>query len=165
MKSFSALYQELYQECHNSLESLRKEAFKKRITLFIILLLICILIFFVSTTAFTFALFISILISALVPFSNKYKKQYKDTVIKKLVSFYDPNLSFSQNGRISRSTYNEAEFERYDYFYSNDLISGKIDNEILFNCFSECKVNRNILYFTIDNNNHFILKKVIKFKN
>lgn len=33
-----------------------------------------------------------------------------------------------------------------------------IDKEILFNCFSECKVNRNILYFTIDNNNHFILK-------
>ncbi len=132
MKSFSTLYQELYQECHDSLESLRKEALKKRITLFIILFLICILIFFVSTTAFTFALFISILISALVPFSNKYKKQYKDTVIKKLVSFYDPNLSFSQNGRISRSTYNEAEFERYDYFYSNDLISGKIDNEILF---------------------------------
>ena len=132
MKEFNTIYQELYQKYHDTLETLRKEAFKKRIILFIILLLICIIILFVNFTAFIFALFISILISALVPFSNNYKKQYKDTLITKLVSFYNPNLSFSQNSRISRSTYNEAEFERYDYFYSNDLVSGKIDNEILF---------------------------------
>ena len=132
MKEFNTIYQELYQKYHDTLETLRNKAFKKRIILFIILLLICIIILFVNFTAFIFALFISILISALVAFSNNYKKQYKDTLITKLVSFYDPNLSFSQNSRISRSTYNEAEFERYDYFYSNDLVSGKIDNEILF---------------------------------
>ena len=132
MKNFSTIYQELYKECHDNLEVLRKKAVKKRIILFIILFSICVIIFFINFTAFIFALFISILISALVPFSDNYAKQYKDTVIKKLVSFYDPNLSFSQNGKISRSTYNQAEVEIYDYFYSNDLISGKIDNQISF---------------------------------
>lgn len=132
MKSFSTIYQELYKECHEELETLRKQALRKTILLLAILFIICAIIFSINSIIAIFAVSASLLALVFAPYHKEYKKQYKNVIIKKLVNFYDPNLTFHPNGRMSRSSYNDAEFEKYDYFFANDLVLGKIDNEIEF---------------------------------
>lgn len=132
MKNFSTIYQELYKESHDELEILRKEARKKTLILFAVLLAMCAMIFTISTITAIFTLIIPLYAVLFSPFYKEYKKQYKNVIIKKLVTFYDPNLSFNPNSRIKSSSYSDAEFEKYDYFFANDLVLGKIDNEIEF---------------------------------
>lgn len=132
MNNFNTIYQELYKEYHEKLEQLKTQALRKKITIFTILFVACILAFYKKTFFLCFAFFIPLVVTIFFPFSKKYRKTYKETIIKKLVTAYDQNLSFIPNGTISSNYYDQAEFERYDNFFSNDVIFGKIDNQIDF---------------------------------
>ena len=57
---------------------------------------------------------------------------YKKEIISKLISTYDENLHFDSTAHIEKIDYMLAEFERFDHFYSNDLIYGNIDGLIDF---------------------------------
>lgn len=131
MKNFNEIYQKLYNEYHEEMENIHQEnskKSKKKITITIILLILSILI---SMPILTIVLVIYLLI-LLLGQNSKFKAIYKDTIISSLVHYYDSSLTFDKSRSISSMVYKQAEFEKYDEFYSDDYISGKIDGIIDF---------------------------------
>ena len=133
MKNFSKIYQDLYKANHKEIEELTKEINKKRRTAMLCSLVLAILITLLITPTAGIAVgLIGLLVSNVMPLSKDLTKTYKEKVIKGLVKSYDENLDFSSVMSISQTTYYQAGFEKYDRFQSNDLIFGKIDNQIKF---------------------------------
>lgn len=131
MKNFNEIYQKLYNEYHEEMENIHQEnskKLKKKITITIILLIISL---FTSMPIITIGLTIYLLI-LLITQNGKFKAIYKDTIISSLIHYYDSSLTFDKSRSISSIVYKQAEFERYDEFYADDYISGKIDGIIDF---------------------------------
>lgn len=57
---------------------------------------------------------------------NDYKIIFKEMIIKKLLLLIDNNLTYHPNGFIDSTIYNKADFEKYDKYYSDDFVSGKL---------------------------------------
>lgn len=129
MKNFEEIYSKIYRDNHQEIEANRKKELRKHLSIIIIILTIGI-IFTILITPIFFIFFgiIALIIVLLHP--SKFKKIYKEKIITTLVNEYDHNLSFSSDSSIPRSLYNDAEFERYDLYSSNDYISGKINGTI-----------------------------------
>ena len=87
---------------------------------------------FIATIILEFTLYILV--------CEKYKKNYRTTVIEALVKNYSENLIYNSVNGVSSSEYKVSNFsEHYSGFFSENLIQGNIDNE--FNIkMSEVKV-------------------------
>ena len=62
---------------------------------------------------------------------NQYNKLYKEKVINTLVNSYDSNLKYNPNSSIPADIYRRSELGGCDYYFSNDLIYGKLDGKIM----------------------------------
>jgi hypothetical protein len=132
MKNFEEIYEKISNLNFDNLEQSRKNFVKATfIVVIAIFLLFLIAIFFNAIRFLPIIifpiLFIAILIIVLNPNITKYNKLYKNTIISTLINEYDPNLNYEPQQKFPRELYNDAEFERYDIFHSDDYIYGKID--------------------------------------
>ena len=126
MKNFEEIYSKIYSDNHQEIEAKRKKELQKHLSIVIIILTIGIIFtILISSIFFVISVIVTILVIALHP--SKFKNIYKEKIITTLVNEYDHNLSFTSDSSIPRLLYNDAEFERYDLYSSNDYISGKIN--------------------------------------
>ena len=145
MKSFNEVYEQVHKESFEELEILRKKAKRK---LFRSLLIIGIVIAFVAfffkkansdyfmsgrQTIFLFyfsAVIVMISIIVIVAISKtKYTPTFKEKVIGPFIKNIDENLQYKPNEGISSVIYRMGEFEGYDNYYTEDLITGKLDGK------------------------------------
>lgn len=145
MKSFNEVYEQVHKESFEELEILRKKAKRK---LFRSLLIIGIVIAFVAfffkkansdyfmsgrQTIFLFyfsAVIVMISIIVIVTISKtKYTPTFKEKVIGPFIKNIDENLQYKPNEGISSVIYRMGEFEGYDNYYTEDLITGKLDGK------------------------------------
>ena len=148
MKSFNEVYEQVHKESFEELEILRKKAKRK---LFRSLLIIGIVIIFVAfffkkansdyfmsgrQTIFLFyfsAVIVMISIMVITATSKtKYTPTFKEKVIGPFIKNIDKNLQYRTNEGISSVIYRMGEFEGYDNYYTEDLITGKLDGKYNF---------------------------------
>lgn len=148
MKSFNEVYEQVHKESFEELELLRKKAKKK---LFFAILIIGIVFgfvmfffnkvnsnYFVNGNQPFFAFFFSafivmIFIIIVVAISKtKYAPTFKEKVIGPFIKNTDENLQYRPNEGISSIIYRMGEFEGYDNYYTEDLITGKLDGKYNF---------------------------------
>ncbi len=136
MKNFNDIYQKVYQENIHIEENRKvylKQSRKKMLYTSIILAVIAVILIALNLTLLLpFEIIIGIFAILLSGSSQlkSYKKDYKGKIITSLVSNYDEHLCFNGYLSIPRNIYNNAEFEYYDRFHSNDYIHGKINGII-----------------------------------
>ena len=63
---------------------------------------------------------------------SKYKKEFKEKIITALIDSFDENLKYLPTRGIGSNGYDNAEFEDYDRFNSEDLIRGALKNNCNF---------------------------------
>ena len=133
-------FEEIYEKIKlNNLEEINSVTKRKNVTLIILLILVLILVFFNKivfcnniVTIIFFLIFLSIiLINILV--TRKYKKLFKEVIIKKMIELYDSKLNYLAKSGISILKYKESNFYKdFDKYYSEDLISGNILDKYFF---------------------------------
>ena len=135
MKNFNDIYEVLYREYNDKLEQIRKDVVKEQIITLIMALVITIILskIFHSWIFIILALVIVVFKSAFSRKSRLYKTIFKGELIKKLVKENDENLDFEPERGIASIIYNKGEFERYDVFKSEDLITGKLEGKYKIN--------------------------------
>lgn len=115
-------------------KDLNKRIAKKSILAIIIIIGFILAIYLKDLELALLILFLGVPTSIIILgiFNNEilYKHIFKNNIITSLVKNYDSHLKFSSTQCIQAQYYNLAEFEHYDYFHSNDYISGKIDGII-----------------------------------
>lgn len=135
MKNFNDIYEVIYREYSNKLEKIRKEVLKENlITAGIIMILALILTKITYSATFIALAFMVIILK--FAFSKKrkmYRTIFKEKIIKTLVKEYDDNLNFDAERGIASIIYNKGEFERYDIFKSEDLITGNLEGKYKIN--------------------------------
>ena len=134
MRSFNDMYNEVYKECCTPLETLRK-TFKKRIILIVIIVFVSQIIINLLVPNITFSFFflflgliVVMLYIGMAKPGKEYRKFFKENVIKKFVKEYSESLDFNPDAGMSKGIYNDAEFERYDNYSSEDLIYGTLED-------------------------------------
>lgn len=135
MKNFNDIYEVLYREYNDKLEQIRKDVVKEQIITLIMALVITIILskIFHSWIFIVLALVIVVFRFAFSRKSRLYKTIFKGELIKKLVKENDENLDFEPERGIASIIYNKGEFERYDVFKSEDLITGKLEGKYKIN--------------------------------
>lgn len=130
MKSFNEIYEKVYRESNTPLEDARNKATKG-------MLLIIFIIFMVGTissviTKSFLLIFMALLIIALyIAFSRNrrnYTKLFKEKVIRTFVKEYSSTLEYLPSKGIDKLSYIKGEFERPDRFFSEDLITGTLED-------------------------------------
>lgn len=144
-RNFNEIYQKI---CSNGVEELTELRKKSNFALIMLIVLIVLGAIVFVTAKEANALCIICPLGAIVALVNyivsnsKYKKAFKSAVMEKLVSYYDENLRFQANSGVSRADYNAGGFsDNYDHFYSEDLITGTINNELILKM-SQVKTTR-----------------------
>lgn len=136
MADFNEVYKKIHDKYNIEMEQKRKKALLHSciLTGTIVFLIVFILLVFKVPIFIIGAVITCITIPLFIynPFIKKFEKLYKHNIIYCLVNSYDSNLKFDENLGISHSIYDDAEFEHYDEFNSNDYISGNIDGIIKF---------------------------------
>ena len=137
-KSFNGVYEQVYKESFEELEALRSDIKQKGIIIIISLVVFSIVLFSIICGS----LFISlrgILIIVLagsisIPIMSKrqYIPMFKEKVIGTFVKSLDEDLQYKPNEGISSSIYRMGEFEGYDKYYTEDLITGVLDEKYNF---------------------------------
>lgn len=148
MKSFNEVYEQVHKESFEELEILRKKAKRKLFrSLLIIGIVIVFVVFFFKKansdyfmsgrqTIFLFyfsAVIVMISIIVITAISKtKYTPTFKEKVIGPFIKNIDKNLQYKPNEGISSVIYRMGEFEGYDNYYTEDLITGKLDEKYNF---------------------------------
>ena len=78
------------------------------------------------------AFFFSLIIILIVVRKSKYTPMFKEKAIKPFIKNMDENFEYNPKGGISSVVYRQGEFERYDRYYAEDLITGKLDGKYNF---------------------------------
>ena len=133
MKNFNDIYEKIYRENADMLESMRKKAISEVICMTIIAFILLLLLSIIKKIIGGIGVIISIiLISGLIyRFFPRRIKQYtimfKRKVIKNLINEYSENLEYHPASGILEMTYNQAKFEFYEMYHSEDLITGMLE--------------------------------------
>lgn len=133
MKNFNEVYQRLYTEKNEELEKLRKQKVNRLLVLIVVMILVVVIALktmspFVMPIVF-FIFLMSIIIYVRIDTKSNYVKIFKKDIIEPFVKNCDTNLKFCPDRGISASAYLQAEFEGFDYYYSEDLIEGILDEK------------------------------------
>lgn len=142
---FEDFYNKLVAEESGFLESKKNEAGFENVKnnlLTIVLIIIGIVLFFYASIKATdllniyFSMLIYIIIAVFIKrrFSSDVKKieytsEFNEKVIKRMLDLIDKDAFYHRNDYISSDTYDDAEFEKYDRFFSNYSVSGRIENK------------------------------------
>ena len=98
----------------------------------LILLLICvviIIIVFLNKINPIFIIILTVILSIIyIVINAKYTKDFKISIVSEALKHYDANLSYNPSLGIPRNDYIYADFENFDRYASEDLISGNILN-------------------------------------
>lgn len=135
MKKFNEIYLKICENSGRELEELRINN-KKRIMLIMLISVGVSFLLAVITQNIGFIMLIFIIMAVMLLKNKsrwKYKKLFKEKVIGEFVKNYSDNLEFFPYEGISRMSYLNAEFERFDIFHTEDLITGKITNNLHIN--------------------------------
>lgn len=73
---------------------------------------------------------------------GQYIKAYKDKIIKTIIKSFDDKLEYIPQEGIAPNDFNEAEFESYDKYESEDLVQGKLENGCKFSMAEVLTKNR-----------------------
>lgn len=57
-----------------------------------------------------------------------YEKQYKDVIIPAFLNQFEEKINYMPNEKINKTIYDEAEFEKYDTYYSDDVMEIFLNN-------------------------------------
>lgn len=136
MKSFSEIYGKIYKESNEKLEEIRKQVVKREILVIVLIIffLVAITIFFLTKNellSFLLIIFAIILIFRDIKKGNlgtKYEKIFKEEVFGKFVSGYNGSLSFDAEIGTNVKDYEDAEFENFNAYYTENSIIGLLDN-------------------------------------
>lgn len=145
MKSFNEVYEHVYKESFEELETLRRESktklLKSIITICVVVFITLIIIketaginyySFQTLLPFCFVAVVILIIIMVATSKSKYVPTFKEKVIKPFVKNIDKNLEYNPQGGIPSRLYRMGEFERYDNYYTEDLIKGKLDERFNF---------------------------------
>ncbi len=61
-----------------------------------------------------------------------YRSEYKQKIVKAILEYFNENLEYSLRKGIDEADYLNADFENYDVYFSEDLITGKLKNGCQF---------------------------------
>lgn len=137
MKNFNDIYEQIYKQCATPMEQKRKEVQKGYISVFVIAAIVGLWWgrYFRGAPGGRFFAFCFVVIPAVTLYTlfskkNKnYNQFFKDNVIKTFVKEYSETLEYVPNKGIEQHIYQEGEFERYDRYYSEDLIQGMLEDQ------------------------------------
>ena len=135
MKKFNDIYSQVRENSGKELEELRINSIKTTISILVISIVVSIVLV-VYTKNLNFLIILCIFIAFMILKINaigKYKEIFKEKVIKEFVKSYSDNLDFFPYKGVAKMSYQNAEFERFDEFHTEDLITGKILNDLNFN--------------------------------
>ena len=131
MNKYNEIYQNIVQKCAKPMEEMRKIARIYNILVFFFCFALGLLLSYLTTQLFSmcFAVVLAILIVCFSKKNREYKKFFKENVITTFVKSYSENLDYVPFSGVTSSEYSEGEFEQYyDNFYSEELITGTLDN-------------------------------------
>lgn len=141
-RNFNKIYQEIYTNGLKEINAIKKN---KNINLVILIMFFVIFVLIFNSGSMlderrnSYLLCITIsAIGIIVSFINyvilnwKFRKIYKEKVIKKIVNLYNNKFIYDANIPIPRYDYIQSQFNRhFDNFYSEDFIQGEILDNIL----------------------------------
>ncbi len=89
----------------------------------------------VTVISYTIGIILAISLKKINP---TYKKDYNKDILSTLVKEYNPNLVFTDEQSIQQADYDNAEFEHYHKYTSENCIYGQIDDIININIGNVC---------------------------
>ena len=130
MKNFNDIYEKIYQDSFVQLEHERKKTKNQIFSFSFVAIMIGLILGIITNNIFFIFIFVPAIIVFLI-LSGKdvtYKKMYKEKIIRVFVKEYSPTLEFLPNSGISKPTYYSGEFEKFDRYFTEDLITGTLEN-------------------------------------
>ena len=148
MKSFYEVYEQIEDESYEKLEKSRKKSQVILLISIIVCVAMVILIPFsllktreaytANSVQMVIIIYVVSILLVLLPFiikilsKSKYTPEFKEKVIGKFINNIDEKLKYLPEQGISSYTYSLAEFEKFDRFESEDLITGILDGKYMF---------------------------------
>ena len=130
MKSFNEIYEKVYKESNTTLEQARNKATNGMLLIIFIILMVG-TISSVITKSFLLIFMALLIIALYIAFSRNrrnYTKLFKEKVISTFVKEYSSRLEYLPSKGIDKLSYIKGEFERPDRFFSEDLITGTLED-------------------------------------
>lgn len=139
MKNFNEVYKEICEQCTKPMEEMRKDVKNRTLKVLMIAIIVGGIAIFLLYNIVSFIwklicfIIVVILIMSIYTITSKknknYNKFFKDNVINMLIKECCKNLEYIPTGELSQYIYIDGEFEKYNRYYSEDLIQGTIDNK------------------------------------
>lgn len=132
MEDFNKIYQEVYEKNYVILKKKRDDIIKRVVVILLISLVIGI-VFSYNSQSNGAPIILSINIGLILSFfltiklRETYRKIFKENIIGTFVKTYSDTLNYDYNGGVSPLIYSNAEFEKFDKFYSEDYIYGTLN--------------------------------------
>lgn len=127
MRDFNDFYEEVLKNDEKELEELRKKENAKMLSICLAIFLAVIMFSFLPTILAIIIMVIFIIFCfSIFKSSKNYVTEFKDRIIKKMITEFEEFDMYTPNGRIPNNIYKMAEFESYMYYNSEDRIDGKI---------------------------------------
>ena len=143
MKNFNDIYEKIYKDSFMQLERSRKQTQNETIAVATVAIMIGLILGIIAKNILFIFIFVPAIVIYLILVSKDitYKKMYKEKIIGVFVKEYSPTLEFLPNSGISKATYHSGEFEKFDRYFTEDLITGTLDNGYKINM-GEVKTQR-----------------------
>lgn len=133
MKNFNDIYEKIYKDNYSIIEEKRKAAKKRIVIIFVLVVGIGIILSNIVPKNGWLAILLSVLVALIyIAGSSKsthYNRAYKQLVINNFIEEYDTNLQYRHNRGLSSNIYTMGEFEKFDRYFSEDWISGTLNNK------------------------------------
>ena len=131
MKNFNEIYEEIYREYQEPIEQMRKAVKNRNLIVLALSVLLGLILTLITKQIAIIIIFIGISFIYVLSSKNarKYKNFFKENVIKKFVKEYCDTLEYIPETGVPSYEYSEAEFENFDNYYTEDLITGLLDNK------------------------------------
>lgn len=129
--NFNDIYENIYKNSKIELDELKKKNTSEVIMLLLIIGIVTFVIYYINkvTAIFVACMGLIVFVTTVARRSYTYRALYKERVIKSIVRGYSNNLEYSPISKMSRREYDRSGFDRnYDYFYTEDEISGKLED-------------------------------------
>ena len=134
MKTFEEIYSNIYNASKIKLYELKSKNNKFIVAILVIEIIINLFVYFYLEKIYmslSFSLSVCLLVFLVVNYKRIYRDFYKRNVIENLVKEYNKELNFDSKIGISKLDYLSSKFDRkFDEFYSEDRIYGKLKNNI-----------------------------------
>ena len=130
MKDFNEIYSDICQSSGKEIEKMRKQNQKKTFWILIISVLSAILFIYLFNNL-TFIIPIIVIDISFFLFDKsgkKYKRLFKEEIVGQFVKCYSNNLEYIPEIGLDSRIYSFAEFERFNKYYTEDLIIGNMPN-------------------------------------